>query len=58
MPLVPVNGLTKALDAWRAYAVLGFYVVHLEGLAALFGGNRIALSPSARYGKSQSKVAT
>jgi hypothetical protein len=34
-----------------------FYVVHLAGLAALFGGKRIALSHSARYGQSQRKVA-
>ena len=34
-----------------------FYVVYLQGLAALFCGNRIALSRSARYRQSQRKVA-
>jgi hypothetical protein len=34
-----------------------FYVVHLAGLAALFGGKRIAQSHSASYGQSQRKIA-
>jgi hypothetical protein len=34
-----------------------FYVVHLEGLAALSGGKRIALSHSTRYGQGQREVA-
>src|SRR5258707_12692848 len=32
-----------------------FYVVHLAGLAALFDGRLIALSPSARYGQEPKK---
>src|SRR5882762_10936406 len=32
-----------------------FYVVHLAGLATLFCGRRIALSPSARYGQEPKK---
>jgi hypothetical protein len=34
-----------------------FYVVHLEDLAALFCGGRIAMSLSAGYGQRQRKVA-
>jgi hypothetical protein len=37
--------------------MLCFYVLHLEGLAALFGGRRIAMSHSARYGQGRRKVA-
>src|ERR1700756_4317789 len=41
--------MTSKLDA-------SFYVVHLEGLAAFFGGKQVAMSHSARYGQSQRKV--
>ena len=46
-------------NAGRLASILDapFYVVHLEGLTALFGGKRIAPSHSARYGESQRKVA-
>ena len=62
----PCKGITRDLlcqrfdeNAERLASALDapFYVVHLDGLTALFCGKRIAPSHSARYGESQRKVA-